>query len=50
MLSDNTKMNAMKLSLPLGSVIPVAIAAVYLSKQGVSDLGYTRARVSFRAV
>ena len=30
-----------------GLVIPVAITAVYLSKQGVSDLGYTRARVSF---
>ena len=28
-------------------VIPVAITAIYLSKQGVSDLGYTRAHVSF---
>ena len=31
----------------LGFVIPVAITAVYLSKQGVSDLGYTQAHVSF---
>ena len=29
------------------TVIPVAITAIYLSKQGVSDLGYTRAHVSF---
>ena len=29
-------------------VIPVAITAIYLSKQGVSDLGYTQAHVSFR--
>ena len=28
-------------------VIPVAITAIYLSKQGVLDLGYTRAHVSF---
>ena len=32
----------------LGTVIPVAITAIYLSKQGVSDLGYTQAHVSFR--
>ena len=30
------------------TVIPVAITAIYLSKQGVSDLGYTQAHVSFR--
>ena len=29
------------------TVIPVAITAIYLSKQGVSDLGYTQAHVSF---
>ena len=34
--------------LKLRTVIPVAITAIYLSKQGVSDLGYTRAHVSFR--
>ena len=28
-------------------VIPVAITAIYPSEQGVSDLGYTRAHVSF---
>ena len=28
-------------------VIPVAITAIYPSKQDVSDLGYTRAHVSF---
>ena len=33
---------------PTYIVIPVAITAIYLSKQGVSDLGYTRAHVSFR--
>ena len=27
------------------NVIPVAITAIYPSKQGVSDLGYTRAHV-----
>ena len=32
----------------VGSVIPVAITAIYLSKQGVSDLGYAQAHVSFR--
>ena len=31
----------------LSTVIPVAITAIYLSRQGVSDLGYTRAHVSF---
>ena len=31
-----------------GTVIPVAITAIYPSKQGVSDLGYTQAHVSFR--
>ena len=35
-------------ALGMWSVIPVAIAAIYLSKQGVSDLGYTQAHVSFR--
>ena len=30
------------------NVIPVAITAIYLLKQGVSDLGYTQAHVSFR--
>ena len=30
------------------TVIPVAITAIYLLKQGVSDLGYTQAHVSFR--
>ena len=29
------------------NVIPEAITAIYLSKQGLSDLGYTRAYVSF---
>ena len=29
-------------------VIPVAITAIYISKQGVSDLGNTQAHVSFR--
>ena len=28
-------------------VIPVAITAIYPSEQGVSDLGYTQAYVSF---
>ena len=28
-------------------VIAVAIIAIYLSQQGVSDLGYTQAHVSF---
>ena len=31
----------------LDTVIPVAITAIYPSKQGVSDLRYTRARVFF---
>ena len=31
----------------VGTVITVAITAIYLSKQGVSDLGYTQAHVSF---
>ena len=31
----------------LYTVIPVAITAIYPSKQGVLDLGYTRAHVSF---
>ena len=30
------------------NVIPMAITAIYLSKQGVSDLGYTQAHVYFR--
>ena len=34
-------------SYSLFNVIPVAITAIYLSKQGVSDLGYTQAHVSF---
>ena len=34
-------------SLALSSVIPVAITAIYLSKQGVPNLGYKRAQVSF---
>ena len=29
------------------NAIPVAITAIYPSKQGVLDLGYTRAHVSF---
>ena len=33
---------------PMRVVIPVAITAIHLSKQGVSDLGYTQAHVSFR--
>ena len=35
-------------SLKMGTVIPMAITAIYLSKQGVSDLGYTQANVYFR--
>ena len=31
----------------MSAVIPVAITAIYPSKQGMSDLGYTRAHVSF---
>ena len=30
------------------NVIPVAITAIYPSKQGMSDLGYTLTQVSFR--
>ena len=38
----------MKAARAFHPVIPVAITAIYLSKQGVSDLGYTQAHVSFR--
>ena len=44
-LGDNCSQNS---HLGMYIVIPVAITAIYLSKQGVSDLGYTQAHVSFR--
>ena len=40
-------MQPFPLPIELHIVIPVAITAIYPSKQGVSDFGYTRAHVSF---